>query len=110
MDLEADGATDLARLRLVTTAAERHAVEAGQLDAVALWTSKEAVLKAAGADLGQVARVEIDGCLGHHAGRVWYVQRMVPVPGLRLALASSVPVAPLRVTWPDGARLLDHYP
>ncbi|TAK51416.1 MAG: 4'-phosphopantetheinyl transferase superfamily protein [Gammaproteobacteria bacterium] len=107
VDLEADGATELARLRLVTTAAERRAVAAGQLDAVALWTSKEAVLKAAGADLRQVAQVEIDGCLGHYADRIWYLQRMEPAPGLRLALASSVPMAPLRVTWPDGACLLD---
>ena len=107
VDLEASGATDLGKLRLVVTAAERRAVQAGRLDAVALWTSKEAVLKAAGADLTQVSRVEIDGRLGHHAGRVWHLQRMEPAPGLQLALASSVPVAPPQVAWPDVAHLFE---
>lgn len=105
VDLEADGAADLAQLRLVATEREQRAVHAGRLDAVTLWTSKEAVLKAAGADLTEVAKVEIDGDVGRHAGRSWHLQRLAPAPGLCLALASAVPLPVPQVTWPDPAAL-----
>lgn len=105
VDLEAERATDLERLRLVTSVAERRAVQAGELSAAALWTCKEAVLKAAGAVLAEAPAVEIDGRLGHHAGRTWHLWRMEPVPGLQLALATSIPVAPPRVVWTDVTTL-----
>ncbi|MBM5811487.1 MAG: 4'-phosphopantetheinyl transferase superfamily protein, partial [Gammaproteobacteria bacterium] len=105
VDLEPDGAAEPDQLRLLTTELERRAMRAGRVDAVRLWTSKEAVLKAAGADVTAAAQVEIDGEIGHHAGRRWYLQRLTPAPGLRLTLASALPLAAPQVSWPDPAAL-----
>jgi len=105
VDIEPLGRVRDATLRLVTTAAERAQLAGGAADATALWTCKEAVLKAAGAGLADVRRVAIDGDIGRLDGASYHLQRQSLECGLLLALATSAPVRPPRVHWHEASRL-----
>jgi phosphopantetheinyl transferase len=105
VDIEPQGRVRNQTLRLVTTPAERALVESGAMDATALWTCKEAVLKAAGAGLSDVRRVSIDGDTGHLDGARYHLSRQPLDGGLLLAIATSHPQPAPRAHWPDATGL-----
>jgi phosphopantetheinyl transferase len=105
VDIEPAGRVRNQTLRLVATPAERAEVERGALDATALWTCKEAVLKAAGAGISDVRRVSIAGDSGHLDGVHYHLTRQSLDGGLLLAIATSHAQPAPRVRWPDAARL-----
>lgn len=105
VDLEPEDGVQLESLRLVTSAAERAQVQAGALSAAALWTCKEAVLKAAGNGVAAAAQVEIEGLIGRHAGRDYHLERIDLDRNLVLAIATSIPLAKPPVHWVDAPGL-----
>ena len=110
VDLERIGDVELGSLRLVTSSAERMRVSAGELNAAALWTGKEAVLKAAGAGVLAAARVEIDGAIGHHAGRDYHLARIDLGGNILLSLATTAAIEVPAVNWLAPSMLFDDPP
>lgn len=110
VDIESADRVRAATLRLVTTERERAQVESGAMDATALWTCKEAVLKAAGAGLSDVRRVSIDGDIGRFEGASYQLLRQLLDGGLLLALATSRPMPFPSAHWPDASRLFAERP
>jgi len=105
VDLEPEDGVRLKSLRLVTSAAERAQVQAGALSAAALWTCKEAVLKAAGHGIAAVGQVEIEGDVGRHADRDYHLERIGLAGSFMLAIATSVRVAKPAIHWVDASTL-----
>ena len=105
VDLESADAADAKSLRLVMSAGECRQVADGMLSATALWTSKEAVLKAAGASVLAARQVEIDGALGHYAGREYHLNRLKIDRNLVLTMATSAPVSEWRVVQVSALKL-----
>lgn len=110
VDLERIGDVELGSLRLVTSTVERMRVNAGELNAAALWTGKEAVLKAAGAGVLAAARVEIDGDVGHHAGRDYHIARLDLGGNILLSIATTAVIAAPTVDWLAASTLFDDPP
>ena len=107
IDLESADSVQPESLRLVTTARERQQVDAGGLTATALWTCKEAVLKAAGTGIRAVREVEIDGAMGHHAGRAYHLTRLDLDRNLLLTIATTTPVSGYRIVQAAASTLFD---
>jgi hypothetical protein len=105
VDIESAGRAQPAALKLVATDAERAGLERGAIDATALWTCKEAVLKAAGAVLADARAVVIDGDIGEFSGVRYFLQRRMLAGGLLLAIATSEPMPAPRARWPNPVRL-----
>ena len=105
VDIEPLGRVRNQTLRLVATPAERTQVDVGAIDATALWTCKEAVLKAAGAGLSDLRRVTVDGDIGRFDGARYHLSRRRLDGGLLLAIATSHPLPPPLAHWPDASRL-----
>ena len=107
IDLEPDRGVELDALRCVTDAAERARVRAGALSAAGLWTCKEAVLKAAGAGVLDAGQVEIDGAVGHHAGRRYHLTQLDLGRQRLLAIATTAPVGRPLAVWIATSVLFD---
>jgi phosphopantetheinyl transferase len=107
VDLESADAVDPESLRLVTSAAERARIYAGSLSATALWTCKEAVLKAAGAGIVAAREVEVEGAVGHHAGREYHLKRLDFERNLVLTTATTAPVSRSRIVRAAASTLFD---
>ncbi len=107
VDVEPAGAVHSEMLRLVTSEAERRQIDAGSLGATALWTRKEAVLKAAGAGIAAVGSVEIRGAIGHHAGRDYHLKQLDIDPHFVLSIATTAPASGYRVVQTAASRLFD---
>jgi phosphopantetheinyl transferase len=107
VDLESADAVNPGSLRLVTSAAERARINAGSLSATALWTCKEAVLKAAGAGIVAAREVEIEDAVGHHAGREYHLKRLDLDRNLVLTIATTAPVSESRVVRATASTLFD---
>lgn len=107
VDLESADAVNPESLRLVTSAAERARINAGSLSATALWTCKEAVLKAAGAGIVAAREVEIEGAVGHHAGREYHLKRLDLDRNLVLTIATTAPVSRSRIVRATASTLFD---
>jgi 4'-phosphopantetheinyl transferase len=89
LDLEARGAARAEQLRLVLSAEEWAAVEAGALDATDAWVMKEAASKAAGRGASAVREVALREVGLRNAvavldGREWCLTR-VPLPATHVA-------------------------
>lgn len=110
IDIERVADVELASLRLVTSPAERAQVNAGQLDAAALWTGKEAVLKACGHGVLAAGRVEIDGTIGHHAGRTYHLARLDLGRNILVSMATTAPVEMPQVNWLAASTLFADAP
>ncbi len=81
VDLEPAGAVRQAVARRVLGAAERARLERGELDATAAWVMKEAVVKAAGRGMAELANVELGDGRARLGARDFWLQP--------LALAST---------------------
>jgi phosphopantetheinyl transferase len=110
VDLESADAVNPQSLRLVTSASERAQIGAGGRSATALWTCKEAVLKAAGTGVAAAREVEINDAVGHHAGREYHLMRIDLDRNLVLTIATSVPVPGSRVVYVSATALFDVAP
>ena len=110
VDLESADAVNPQSLRLVTSASEVAQINAGSLSATALWTCKEAVLKAAGTGVAAAGEVEIKGAVGHHAGREYHLMRVDLDRNLMLTIATSVLVSGSRVVQAAATALFDVSP
>jgi phosphopantetheinyl transferase len=89
--------------RLVADDVERQALEAGTLTPTEFWTAKEAVLKAAGAGLADIAGVVVRGWGARFGGIDYRWRHVRPGPGLLLAVASCGSIPEVRVDWPGSA-------
>lgn len=107
VDLESADGVNPDSLRLVASAAERRQMAAGRISAAVLWTSKEAVLKAAGAGFAGAGQVEIDAAIGHHAGRKYHLERLDLDGNLVLTIATTLPVPKSRIVRAAVATLFD---
>jgi hypothetical protein len=107
VDLERGEAAAWPELRLVLAPGER--VGASAEEATAAWVGKEAVLKAAGATLAEIAGVAISGARAEFDGRPWRLSRPVLVPGIACAVASDA-AAVVEVVAEDAAQLLARGP
>jgi len=81
----------------------RHVFDAGELaaarsprGALAIWTAKEAVLKAAGAGFAELRQVRVRGRELRFRGQRWHCRTPRVAPGTIARLATSLPVARLR--------------
>ncbi len=105
LDLEARGAVRAEQLRLVLSADERAAVDAGSLVPTDAWVMKEAVLKAAGQGIDVAREVALRGDAGVFRGREWRLVR-VPLPDTHVAwLAVEAAVDGLELVAVDAAAL-----
>jgi 4'-phosphopantetheinyl transferase len=84
LDLEARGAARAEQLRLVLSAEEWAAVEAGALDPTDAWVMKEAASKAAGRGATAVRDVALRDGVAVLDGREWCLTR-VPLPATHVA-------------------------
>jgi phosphopantetheinyl transferase len=84
LDLEARGAVRAEQLRLVLSAEERAAVDAGALDPTDAWVMKEAVSKAAGRGALAVGAVTLRDGVAVLDGREWCLTR-VPLHATHVA-------------------------
>ena len=110
LDIELRAAATLDSLRLVTSEDERRLVTSGRLDAAALWTRKEALLKAAGRGVREVAeaRAGVDwGTLGPLRCRLLDARL---APGIACAIAVTGEGPALVVRELDGGELLRRGP
>ena len=107
VDLERTDEVEPGSLRLVTSSAERTRLSAEELNAAAVWTGKEAVLKAAGAGVAAAAQVEIDGAVGHHAGRDYHLARLDLGGNILLSIATTAAVEVPEVNWLEASSLFD---
>ncbi len=107
VDVEPAGAVHSKMLRLVTSAAEREQIHSGSLSATALWTRKEAVLKAASAGILAAGNVEIRGAIGHHAGRDYHLKQLDIDRNFVLSIATTAPASGCRVVHTAASRLFD---
>jgi phosphopantetheinyl transferase len=98
IDLEPPGRLAPRALRLVLSAAERAAL-GDDVDATAIWTCKEAVIKAAGGRFADLRRAAVAGASGELDGRRFHLQQQVLDGGILLAIASSEPLAAVPVRW-----------
>lgn len=105
LDIEAAGTVTWRDLRLVTHATERERFATAGLDATSLWTSKEAVVKAAGAGLAAMREVEASRASAAFRGRRFLLRRPRFARGFACAVALSAG-ASIRVRELDGLRLL----
>ena len=110
VDLERIDDVELGSLRLVTSSAERMRVSAGEFNAAALWTGKEAVLKAAGTGVLAAARVEIDSVVGRHAGRDYHLARLDLGGDILLSIATTTAIEVPAVNWLAPSMLFDDLP
>ena len=81
--------------RRVFDARER-AVAGAPRAALAIWTAKEAVLKASGATLAEIAEVKVRGRHAIFRGTRWFCRMPRIAPGLVARLATAVPVTQLQ--------------
>ena len=91
----------------MTSAAERARIDAGSVTATALWTAKEAVLKATGTGILAAPEVEIEGAVGHHAGRAYHLKRLDLDRNFVLTIATTAPVLKIRVVQATTSTLFD---
>ena len=103
IDLEPEGRAGAAAIRRVTCSAERAALASGSLTATALWTAKEAVIKAAGAGLADIRRVAVRQDRARFAGMDFAWRQLRPGDGLLLALATRGPMPAINLGWSTAA-------
>jgi 4'-phosphopantetheinyl transferase len=84
LDLEARGAARAEQLRLVLSAEERAAIDAGALDPTDAWAMKEAASKAAGQGARAVRDVALREGVAMLDGHAWCLTR-VPLPATHVA-------------------------
>jgi phosphopantetheinyl transferase len=110
LDLEARGAARAEQLRLVLSAGERAAVDAGALDPTDAWVMKEAVSKAAGRGVTAMRDVTLRDGAAVLQGREWWLAR-VPLPATHVAwLAARERIDTLQVVAVTGATALPAAP
>lgn len=107
LDLESSGAATWDDLRLVLAPGER--VGCSAAEATTAWVGTEAVLKAAGATLAEIAGVAISGATADFDGRPWCLSRPALAPGVACAVASDV-AALVDAVAEDAAQLLARGP
>ena len=88
--------SSLPRWRLVFDSAERAAARTPRA-ALAIWTAKEAVLKAAGATLAEVSRVRVRGRHAEFRGQRWHCRTPQFAPRMLARLATAEPVTSLQL-------------
>jgi phosphopantetheinyl transferase len=89
LDLEARGAATGEQLRLVSSVEERSLYETSRLTADDLWTAKEAVVKAAGADLAAAGGVSLQLDAAVLDGVRYVLIRPLLAPGFACTVAST---------------------
>lgn len=105
IDIEPVKRARIATMRIVASDDERNALECGGITATELWTAKEAVLKAAGAGLADIAHVCVDRDRARFAGVAYYV-RSYPLTGdVLLTVAMEQQIPELRIDWPTPPEL-----
>lgn len=107
LDLERSDAATWSDLRLVLAPGER--MGEGADEATRAWVGKEAVLKAAGATLGEAALVTLSGATAEFGGRRWKLSRPALAPGIACAVASDAD-AVVEAVREDAGRLLAQGP
>lgn len=75
--------------------AEERAAAGSPRAALAIWTAKEAVLKAAGASRRELPRVQVRGHHAQFAGRRWHCRTPRFAPRMVARLATALPVSNL---------------
>jgi 4'-phosphopantetheinyl transferase superfamily protein len=103
IDLEPEGRAGAAAIRHVASPAERAALASGWLTATALWTAKEAVIKAAGAGLADLRGVAVRQDRARFAGMDFAWRLLRPGDGLLLALATRGPMPAISLGWSSAA-------
>jgi phosphopantetheinyl transferase len=107
IDLEPVDRVRMAAIRLVANDGEFDALESGSMGAAHLWTAKEAVLKASGAELSDIGRVCVDGDRAHFGGADFRLQYFSLDGGLLLAIAMSRPIPKASIEWRSPSELFD---
>ena len=79
---------------------------ASTLGALALWSGREATLKAAGATLAELARVQGGGSHWRFRARRWYGHAPRLAPGTVLRVVSSLPIARCRLLRRPAERVI----
>lgn len=94
LDLEAVGSVAPRALRLVASAGELDEFAAAGLTPTDLWTAKEAVLKAAGAEFGAVSAIRVSATEASFRGVRYLLQRpdLGPDCSCTLALDGTIPI------------------
>lgn len=103
IDLEPEGRAGADAIRHVASRVERAALASGLLTATALWTAKEAVIKAAGASLADIRGVAVQQDRARFAGMDFVWRLLRPGGGLLLALATRGPMPAVSLAWPSAA-------
>jgi hypothetical protein len=106
LDLESRATVTGQSIRLVTSAEERALFDSAGLDTASLWTRKEAVLKAAGRGVREVAAVQAGIDTAVFEGRRYALLDVSLAPGLACSVALSDRTLPLAVSERDGSQLL----
>lgn len=106
LDIEREEEVDWQDLRLVVSEAELAEYTATQLDAAAMWTAKEATLKAAGASLGDLGRVTAGRDRAQLDGEGFLLSRPRLARGFACAVATTGE-ARVRIAEVDARALLD---
>jgi phosphopantetheinyl transferase len=81
-------------------------VDGATAGAVAAWSAKEATLKAAGAQLRDLPRVQLCGQRLQFQGRRWYCAAPQLTPAMALRVVSSRPIARVMIQHWSAQRLL----
>ena len=105
LDIEPYDAVSADDLRLVATAAELEQFGAEGLGPADLWTTKEAVIKAAGATVAAIDRVAATPFRARFEGVDYLLLRAILAPGLACTLATRAP-ARLSVALVDARQVL----
>lgn len=106
LDMEQSADVTWQGLRLVMREAEFADYAAAGLDAAALWTAREATLKAAGASLRDLRRVAVGRERAQLDGECFLLSRPQLAPGFACALAATGEPR-VRIAEVDAASLLD---
>jgi hypothetical protein len=100
IDIEPDDRACAASVALVADDAEQKAMDEGIFSPTGLWTAKEAVLKAAGADLSDICAVSVRNRDARLAGVRYGWRHFQPGKGLLLAVATRGRMPAVRIRWP----------
>jgi phosphopantetheinyl transferase len=99
IDLESVHRVRKEAVRLVANEEELDALENGSCIAAELWTAKEAVLKASGAVLSDIRRVQVHGDHAHFDGVEFHLRCCPLVGGLLLTIALERPIQEPVIDW-----------